>query len=177
MDNYSGEVMSTPVDAPALSEHWQTIARSTEVAQRGVTALIEAPDGAVLIAVMGDNDHPTGMIAKLVPKGEAPPPVASVVQAVSVADAQRLFGVNCARCHGVSGKGDGPDAQRLGDFVPDFTGQAFHRWRTDEELLTAIREGGTAVGRGPMMPPWQGVLREAEILALKDYLRTLPAAP
>jgi len=28
-----------------------------------------------------------------------------------------------------------------------------------------------------MMPPWQGVLREAEILALKDYLRTLPAAP
>ena len=177
MDNYSGEVMSMPVDAPALSEHWQTIARSTEVAQRGVTALIEAPDGAVLIAVMGDNDHPTGMIAKLVPKGEAAAPVASVVQAVSVADAQRLFGVNCARCHGVSGKGDGPDAQRLGDFVPDFTGQAFHRWRTDEELLTAIREGGTAVGRGPMMPPWQGVLREAEILALKDYLRTLPAAP
>jgi len=88
-----------------------------------------------------------------------------------------LFGVNCARCHGVSGKGDGPDAQRLGDFVPDFTSPAFRRWRTDDELLTAIREGGAAVGRGPMMPPWQGVLREAEILALKDYLRTLPAAP
>jgi len=106
----------------------------------------------------------------------APEPKAAAT--VSAADATRLFGVNCARCHGAGGRGDGPDSQRLGDFVPDFTSEGFHRWRSDDELLTAIREGGTAVGRGPMMPPWQGVLREGELLALRDLVRRWrPAGP
>ena len=181
MDNYSGELMAIPASAAPLTERYATLARSTEVAQRGVTALIEAPDGEVLISVMGDNDHPTGMIARLAEAGAAPPAVdvdADAARPVSAAAAASLFGVNCARCHGAGGRGDGPDSQRLGDFVPDFTSEAFHRWRSDDELLTAIREGGPAVGRGPMMPPWQGVLREQELLALRALVRSWrPAGP
>ena len=182
MDNYSGELMAIPARAAPLTEHYATLARSPEVAQRGVTALIEAPDGEVLISVMGDNDHPTGMIARLAEADAAnavrAAPVPKAAATVSAADATRLFGVNCARCHGAGGRGDGPDSQRLGDFVPDFTSEGFHRWRSDDELLTAIREGGTAVGRGPMMPPWQGVLREGELLALRDLVRRWrPAGP
>lgn len=177
MDNYSGELMALPANAPPLTERYTTLARSPEVAQRGVTALIEAPDGAVLVSIMGDNDHPTGMIARLAEAGAANAVGAGASAPVSAAEAARLFGVNCARCHGAFGRGDGPDSQRLGDFVPDFTSEAFHRWRTDEELLTAIREGGAAVGRGPMMPPWQGVLREHELEALRVLVRSWrPAA-
>ena len=188
-DNYSGEIMAIPVNSPPLSTKWRVLARAQDVAQRGVTALVEAPDGALLVSVMGDNDKATGMIARLVPRDSeaaraaekaAPAPLsanAAKPVRLTTAQARSLFNVNCARCHGVSGKGDGPDSQSLGSFVPDFTSPAFHRWRSDAELLTAIRDGGTAVGRAPMMPPWKDVLKDEELLALRDYVRHFRQPP
>lgn len=179
MDNYSGEVMAIPADA-ARSDSWTVVARSRDVAQRGPTAIVPAPDGAILITVMGDNDKPTGTVARLVPadsdaaraaaatRTAATPAVAA---AISPAQARSLFNVNCARCHGASGQGDGPDHEQLGNYVPNFTDPNFHKWRSDAEILAAIKGGGQAVGRGPAMPPWEGVISEAEMVALKDYVR------
>lgn len=197
-DNYSGEIMTIPANAQKVDK-WEVVARASDVAQRGVTALVVAPDGNLLVSVMGDNDKPTGTISRLVKadsdearearqRREAeeaakraaaiPEGVASggngakLVSNLSTEQARSLFNVNCARCHGASGKGDGPDSQELGDYVPNFTDPNFHKWRTDEEILAVLHGGGPAIGRGPMMPPWEGVLSEQEMIALKDYVRS-----
>jgi glucose/arabinose dehydrogenase len=174
MDNYAGEVMTIPANATRV-DSWTTIARVRDVAQRGATSIVEAPDGAILFTVMGDNDKPTGTVSRLVPadseaaksaKAAAAAKLAAAPAKISPAQARTLFNVNCARCHGASGQGDGPDHEQLGDYVPNFTDPNFHKWRSDAEILAAIRGGGQAVGRGPAMPPC-----EAEMVALKDYVR------
>lgn len=180
-DNYSGEIMTIPVSA-TRTDKWDVIARAPDVAQRGVTSLVVAPDGNLLITMMGDNDRPTGIVARLVKADTAEAEQARdareaeaaklAAAGVSPDQARSLYNVNCARCHGASGKGDGPDSQMLGTFVPDFTDANFHKWRTDEELLAAIHGGGMAVGRSPAMPPWEGVLNEAEMAGMKDYVRS-----
>lgn len=184
-DNYSGEIMTIPADAPPLSTQWETVARAREVAQRGVTALVEAPDGQLLVSMMGADDQPTGVIARLVPadspeataERESVRAQAKAVAAqagagsVSAAQAKSMFNTQCGRCHGATGKGDGPDSQHLGTFVPDFTDANFQKWRTDDELLTAIRGGGPAVGRSPAMPPWKDALKPHELDAMRDYVR------
>jgi glucose/arabinose dehydrogenase/mono/diheme cytochrome c family protein len=193
-DNYSGEIMAIPAAAPT-SDKWEVIARARDVAQRGLTALVVAPDGNLLAVVMGDNDKPTGTVSRLVkadsaeaqqareaaeaeeaariaaaPAGGAGGAKASTI---SSAQARSLFNVNCARCHGAGGKGDGPDSQELGAHVPDLTDANFHKWRTDAEILAVLKGGGPAVGQSPMMPPWEGVLSDAEMVAMKDYVRAL----
>lgn len=206
LDNYSGEVMAIPVDLagpvvwePAGPAERQrpaeaVVARVRDVSQRGATAMVVAPDGAILIAVMGDNDRPSGMIARLVPSDSAAGRAAeeqarteqriaassapgaavagALVAGVPLDQARLLYNSNCARCHGASGKGDGPDSQDLGAWVPDFTSPNFHKWRSDEEILAAIRGGGAAVGQGEMMPPWEGILTEAEMAGVRDYVRS-----
>jgi mono/diheme cytochrome c family protein len=56
--------------------------------------------------------------------------------------------------------------------VPNFTDPNFHKWRTDEEILAAIKGGGAAVGQGEMMPPWEGILTDAEMAGVRDYVRS-----
>jgi len=84
-----------------------------------------------------------------------------------------LFNTNCARCHGAAGAGDGPDSQKLGAWMPNFQSAEFHQWRSDEEILVAIKKGGAGVGQSPAMPPWESILSANEIVAIKDYIRTL----
>ena len=188
-DNYSGEIMTIPADAPQVDRP-EIIARTDDVAQRGPTALVVAPDGQLLIAVMGDNDRPTGMIAKLVAAESEEALAAREARedkeaarsaavassgaraAISVAQARSLFNVNCARCHGPGGQGDGPDSKELGAHVPNFTDPNFQKWRSDAEIIAVIKGGGQAVGQSPMMPPWEGVLTDAEMVAVKDYVRS-----
>ncbi|MBC7986589.1 MAG: PQQ-dependent sugar dehydrogenase, partial [Sphingomonadaceae bacterium] len=66
LDNYSGQVMTIPASGEAV-EDFTIIARSRDVAQRGPTSFAVAPDGAILITVMGDNDNPTGIVGRLEP--------------------------------------------------------------------------------------------------------------
>lgn len=211
LDNYSGEVMAIPADfagpavwepkGPAANRRPEevVVARSRDVSQRGPTALVVAPDGAILVSIMGDNDKPGGMIARLVPAGSEAGRAAeekarteqriaantakgaavagAMVAGVPLDQARALYNANCARCHGASGKGDGPDSQDLGAWVPNFTDPNFHQWRSDAEILAAIKGGGAAVGQGEMMPPWEGILSDAEMAGIRDYVRSFrPAA-
>lgn len=211
LDNYSGEIMAIPLDRPGPAV-WEpkgpadrqrpgeaVVARVPDVSQRGATAMVEAPDGEILLAVMGDNDRPTGMIARLVPSDSAAGREAdrmrrreeerrlaasgigtlvagALVTGVSLDQARRLYNVNCARCHGAGGAGDGPDSQDLGAWVPNFTDPAFHRWRSDDELLAAIRGGGAAVGQSEAMPPWADILTDAEMVGIRTYVRSFHSA-
>ena len=182
-DNYSGEIFVLPLTADRV-ESVTTLARTRDVAQRGLTSIVAAPDGALLVTVMGDNDQPTGKVAKLVPAGSEAGRAADAeaeevrlasaaadAAALSPAQANSLWGTNCARCHGAEGRGDGPDAEELGTYIPDFTDPNYHEWRSDEALMAVLKGGGMAVGQSPMMPPWEGVLTDREMAGMVAHVR------
>ncbi len=91
-----------------------------------------------------------------------------VVAQGRTARGQVLYDEHCARCHGLTGKGDGPDAARL-----TVTPANFHTERskakTDFELLTTISYG---IAFSPMHA-WRGRVTDEELLELVRYLREL----
>ncbi len=191
-DNYSGEIMTIPADATRVDK-WDVIARSPDVAQRGLTAMVVAPDGQLLVPIMGEAEHPTGMIGMLVPAGskaghaaidaqartaaaEAAANASGTVKGISLAQAKSVYNTNCARCHGADGKGNAEVAAQLGDYIPNFTDPNFHKWFSDAHILAVLHGGGGAIGRSTAMPPWDGVLKPEEIVGVKDYVRTFNSA-
>lgn len=67
----------------------------------------------------------------------------------------KVYENNCLSCHGANGVGghNGPNLENLD--------------MTDEELIEQIKHGGGG------MPPFEGVLTEEQIEAVKEYLKTL----
>ena len=149
--------------------------------------MIQTPDDRILITVMGSSSSPNGAIVELVRKdgaaqssiggGEA---AAAAAQTAMTADEIiQSYVTNCARCHGETGKGDGPDAELLTE-VLGAAPTSFHSdefaGRSRAQIRRAIAEGGTAVGMSEAMPPWEGLLEDEEIDALVDYVLALPDA-
>ncbi len=79
----------------------------------------------------------------------------------------------CAQCHGIDGHGKGINAPHLTVPPRDHTKADYLETRTDEQLFTAISQGGLAVGRAPCMPSWQHTLDENTIHSLVSYIREL----
>lgn len=88
-------------------------------------------------------------------------------------DAKGAFATVCSTCHGPAGAGDGPGAAALNPKPANFGDAAFWASRTDEQLVKAIRDGGTAVGKSALMPAWGGLYNEAQARALVEYIKTL----
>lgn len=79
--------------------------------------------------------------------------------------AQKSAEINCASCHGKSGKGNGPAAAALNPKPADWT-SARVQSQTDGEIFWKITNGRGA------MPPWKH-LPEKERWELVNYIRTL----
>ena len=80
----------------------------------------------------------------------------------------------CAQCHGLEGRGDGPNATRHQPVEPrNFTSWAEMSILTDSEIILAIERGGAATAKSTLMPPFAETLTRAEIVELKDYIRML----
>jgi mono/diheme cytochrome c family protein len=79
----------------------------------------------------------------------------------------RLYTERCSACHGEHGRGDGPTAPALQPPPRDFGNAEFWKGRTTSDLR-AIVKGGKP---GTMMPPFEGVLSDAEIDAVVTSLR------
>jgi glucose/arabinose dehydrogenase/mono/diheme cytochrome c family protein len=181
MDNYSGRIYAIDADRDIL-ENPVTLTRSEQVAQRGITSIITSPTGEILATSLGHSQIPTGRLLKLVPataefldikQQELKKDEEQTIQEASMQiDIAKVYNVNCARCHGVSGVGDGPDSELLEAEIPDFTSSEFQTSRTNEELDLVIRMGGEAGGLSFEMPPWEGFLTENELVEIIDYLRT-----
>ncbi len=89
----------------------------------------------------------------------------------TVASRQRgeaLYEQNCAVCHGVAGRGDGPAAGSLP--VPPANLFEMAPRHTDGDIAWKIVNGRNA------MPAWEGVLETAQIWDLVNYLKNLPRA-
>ena len=89
------------------------------------------------------------------------------------------FSVNCASCHGETGKGDGPVGAALdprprdfsvGDFKFDTDGDG--KAGTDADLENVIRNGGAAYGGSPLMAPWP-TLSDEDVANVIAYIRSL----
>jgi len=88
---------------------------------------------------------------------------------------REAYVANCARCHGDTGKGDGPDSKRMVPRPRDFTTGVF-KFRTtasgtpptDEDLYRTISYGLA----GTRMPGWEGLSEETR-RQLIAYIKSL----
>jgi len=79
-----------------------------------------------------------------------------------------IYEEHCARCHGLMGKGDGPDGTSLIVRPANFRSRR-SRARTDFELFTTIAYG---VAYSPMHG-WRGRLTDEEMLEVISHIRTI----
>ncbi|HKW66637.1 MAG TPA: cytochrome c, partial [Terriglobales bacterium] len=76
---------------------------------------------------------------------------------------RRVYVVQCARCHGDDGKGDGPDASLLKPLPPSFA-----ELRPSYAAAVRVIAGGVP---GSAMPAWP-LLTRAEVQAVTFYIRS-----
>ena len=97
-----------------------------------------------------------------------PLPCRGEVPQVSLQEGEVVYKAHCEGCHGVSGKGDGPEAEKL--IVPPSN---FHRFesriKSEQDLRAAIIWG---LAFSPMHG-WWGTLSGNEIRSVSAYIRKL----
>jgi mono/diheme cytochrome c family protein len=126
-----------------------------------------------LIPLMGAALFLAGAVlvtAQAAPPDQAPP------GKPSAANGEALWLQDCAPCHGVQGRGDGPSAEmpQMADTPPtDFTDRAAAQQRSLADMFTVTKEGRM----DQMMPPWGGQLSDDQIWDVVAYAQTLATAP
>lgn len=91
----------------------------------------------------------------------------------AVTSAEDLYKTYCVQCHGLNGKGKGINDRDMSVQPRDHTDAEYMGGRSNKELFKAIKEGGQAVNKSVLMPPWDGVLSDEQINQLVEYLRVL----
>ncbi|GAC15108.1 PQQ-dependent sugar dehydrogenase [Aliiglaciecola lipolytica] len=175
-DNYSAKVFVMDIDKPQV-DSVELIARANQYAQRGISSVIQLSTGEILITTLGAASEPSGEVLQLVHADQANvfrEEVDNTPEGYDQAATAGLFAVNCARCHGVKGDGKGPDSGLLGVKMPDLTSPIYHHNTDSAAIKAIIVEGGAAVGKSPLMPPWGGFLKPKEIEHLVTYIESLP---
>ncbi|MBT6911310.1 MAG: c-type cytochrome [Rhodospirillaceae bacterium] len=90
----------------------------------------------------------------------------------SAADAEKVYKFYCAQCHGLTGKGDGPNVTKDFPISPrNFTEAKEMDKLTDADLKNVILDGGPSVSKSPMMPPWSKTLTVEQVDGLVKHLR------
>jgi mono/diheme cytochrome c family protein len=84
---------------------------------------------------------------------------------------QETWAANCARCHGETGRGDGPDAADINRPVGDMTIQSEVVAISDNSLFNIVTEGS-----GENMPAFADELSVEQRWAVVSYARTLSLA-
>lgn len=88
----------------------------------------------------------------------------------AAAKGKEIYSINCASCHGDTGKGDGPAGASL-DPHPGNLVDA--KAKGEDYLFWRVSDGGTAAPFNSSMPAWKGVLTEDEIWQVITYIQTL----
>ena len=89
-------------------------------------------------------------------------------------DAPKLFKFYCAQCHGLGGKGDGPNVTKDFPVSPrNFTSAKEMDKLSDADMKNVIMDGGPSMSKSPMMPPWGKTLTPEQVDGLIKHLRGL----
>jgi mono/diheme cytochrome c family protein len=83
----------------------------------------------------------------------------------------------CAACHGARGEADTPIAVALIPKPARHGDGAYMNELDDEHLFLVIKNGGSAVGKSPLMAAWGGSLTDAQIRDVIAFIRTLADPP
>ena len=97
---------------------------------------------------------------------------AAQVYAGDLAAAQQNYMTFCVKCHGSTGRGDGPAAATLKKSPRDFTNCVDMKVISDDTLFRVIHDGGGRQGLSPDMPAWNQGFEDGEIRDLVEYVRT-----
>jgi mono/diheme cytochrome c family protein len=87
--------------------------------------------------------------------------------AESLAKGKKLYGYDCAMCHGKDGDGKGDMAADMKN-IPDFTRHDTLKNRTDGELFYITRNG-----KGEDMPPEGDRAKDEDVWNMVNYVRSL----
>jgi cytochrome c oxidase cbb3-type subunit III len=98
---------------------------------------------------------------------------ASAMGAEAMTQGGRLYKTYCWQCHGQRGDGQGINVRDMSVQPRDHSDAKEMSSRSDAELFKAIKEGGQAISKSVLMPPWGGNLSDDEISALVSHLRQL----
>lgn len=79
----------------------------------------------------------------------------------------------CTQCHGSQGNGKGINIRDMSVQPRDHTDAKAMSARSDQDLVKVIKEGGAAINKSVLMPPWEDVFSDEEVNDLVQYLRTL----
>jgi len=79
----------------------------------------------------------------------------------------------CMQCHGMAGDGMGVNIQDMSVQPRNHSDTKAMSARTDAELFKVIKEGGLAINKSSLMPPWTDTFSDNEINDLVQYLRKL----
>ena len=97
------------------------------------------------------------------------PPAAAVLE-----QGKKIFQTRCAMCHGLTGNSDTPVGKALKPPPQRFADALWQARVSDDEMSLAIREGGAAVKKSPVMPAHADLSPDA-VAAVVAYVRTLRA--
>ena len=87
---------------------------------------------------------------------------------------KELYSFYCAQCHGDTGKGDGANVTKDMPVTPrNFTNAAEMSKLSDTDLRNVIMDGGPALSKSAIMPPWSQTLTEGEVGELVKELRKM----
>lgn len=96
----------------------------------------------------------------------------SLVPGANPNEGKQWYYVYCVGCHGWLLKGDGPNATYLDPFPRDLTaGAGYMNKKTNVELFTVIKGGGSAVDLSDVMPPWGNLLQDQDIWNVVAWIR------
>ncbi|MGE0226050.1 MAG: cytochrome c [Acetobacteraceae bacterium] len=90
--------------------------------------------------------------------------------AENAADNYRTY---CTQCHGMRGNGKGINVRDMSVQPRDHTDAKEMSARSDEDMYKAIKEGGLAINKSVLMPPWGDVFSDEEIHGLVAHLREM----
>lgn len=92
----------------------------------------------------------------------------------NAADGKGLYDFYCAQCHGLTGKGDGPNVTKDMPATPrNFTNAKEMSKLSDADIRNVVMDGGPALSKSAIMPPWSKTLTDGEVNELVKYLRKL----
>src|SRR3989304_4982656 len=96
----------------------------------------------------------------------------SLVPGANPNEGKQWYYVYCVGCHGWLLHGDGPNAAYLDPYPRNLTaGQAYMNKKTNVELFTAIKGGGTSVELSECMPAWGNLLQDQDIWNVIAWVR------
>ncbi len=97
--------------------------------------------------------------------------VLSIPTLASADEGATAYKTYCVTCHGDTGKGDGVAGSALDPKPADFSTKEFWVGKDDAYLKKVVKEGGTAVGKSPLMAAWGSVLSDAQIDAVVAHIK------